>query len=184
MCVANISAVFTAIVLRLRLRLRLWRWLGVGLLAGVLPLLVACGATSVPAGPTSLKAAASPTPLGPGPDPAGASQSASCGRVVVGGASGLPMPAVAARCLSLALHDCRAAGLVVLEQGVDVVRTDTLNVTPGGTTCVVSVTEDLKVVPRPVRTTTFTCRLATVTQGALALTKCSDARSHTFPINA
>jgi len=145
----------------------------------VLALLVACGATSVPAGSTSPSVTGLSATASPSPDPAGSP--GACGRAVVGGAAAVPMPALAAGCLTSALHACRAARLVVLEQGVDVVRTDTLSVTTGGSPCDVTVAESLEVVPRPATARTFTCRRATARQGALVLTDCSDATSHTFP---
>ena len=158
---------------------QLVRWLGVVPLAGALALLAGCGATSVPAGSTSPSVTGLSTTVSPSPDPAGAS--GVCGKAVVGGAAGVPMPARAAGCLTSALHTCRAARLVIVEQGVDVLRTDTLSVTTGESPCAVTVAETLEVVPRPATATTFTCRRATLTQGALVLTDCSDATSHTFP---
>jgi hypothetical protein len=76
---------------------------------------------------------------------------------------------------------CSAARLVVVQQGVDALRTDTLVVAAGTTPCTVTVTEVLMVVPRPPTSTTFTCREATSSSGALALTGCGDATTHTFP---
>jgi hypothetical protein len=91
------------------------------------------------------------------------------------------MPQAAADCLSSAVTACSAARLVVVQQGVDVLRTDTLVVLAGAAPCRVTVTEELTVVPRPPTSTTFTCGRAESTPGALALTGCSDATAHAFP---
>ena len=91
------------------------------------------------------------------------------------------MPAAVASCLASALTTCTSAQLIIVDQGVDVVRTDTLRVLPAGAGCQVAVSEELKVMPRPATTTTFTCASAAPTAGALALSGCSDSTTHLFP---
>jgi hypothetical protein len=147
-------------------------------LSGLLATLSACGAPA-PAGKPDVAGAGSTGTSSTVP-----ASPSSCGRVVVGGAAAVPMPQSAAGCLASALTACSAGRLVVVQQGVDALRTDTLVVLPGEAPCSVTVTEDFKVVPRPPTSTVFTCRRAEPAPGALTLTDCSDATTHTFPSQA
>lgn len=142
-------------------------WFARALLSLLVPGLGACGAAP-PAGPSPSGSVPAGSPV-------------SCGRVVVGGPASTPMTASMAGCLVTAWRGCRSARLVVVEQGVDALRTDTLTVVPQGGGCAVSVSESVRVVPRPATTTTVLCRRVAAMSGVLVLDGCGDGRPRTVP---